>query len=104
MRHCLALCTARAPLATIFTPMHIRSYWIPGSYAPALSEKCNSFLRLLKNKGFKEERMTKVGWHAIGKSTTLESNKSPPRYGGEKGTTPYHRKGYVGPTFNDLDA
>ena len=25
-----------------------RSYWIPGSYAPALSEKCNSFLRLLK--------------------------------------------------------
>jgi hypothetical protein len=76
MRHCLALCTARAPLATIFTPMHIRSYWIPGSYAPALSEKCNSFLRLLKNKGFKEERMTKVGLHAIGKSTTLESNKS----------------------------
>ena len=22
-----------------------RSYWIPGAYAPALSEKCNSFLR-----------------------------------------------------------
>jgi hypothetical protein len=41
-----------------------------------LSEKRNSFLRLLKNKGFKEERMTKVGLHAIGKSTTLESNKS----------------------------
>jgi hypothetical protein len=54
-----------------------RSYWIPGAYAPALSEKCNSFLRLLKNKGFKEERMTKVGLYAIGKSTTLESNKSP---------------------------
>ena len=53
-----------------------RSYWIPGAYAPALSEKCNSFLRLLKNKGFKEERMTKVGLYAIGKSTTLESNKS----------------------------
>jgi hypothetical protein len=43
-----------------------------------LSEKHNSFLRLLKNKGFKEERMTKVGLYAIGKSTTLESNKSLP--------------------------
>jgi hypothetical protein len=54
----------------------IRSYWIPGSYAPALSEKGNSFLRLLKNKGFREESMTKVGVDAIGTSTTLESNKS----------------------------
>jgi hypothetical protein len=54
-----------------------RSYWIPGSYAPALSEKGNSFLRLLKNKGFREESMTKVGLYAIGTSTTLESNKSP---------------------------
>jgi hypothetical protein len=53
-----------------------RSYWIPGSYAPALSEKCNSLLRLLKNKGFKEESMTKVGVYAIDTSTTLESNKS----------------------------
>jgi hypothetical protein len=33
----------------------VRSYWIPGSYAPLLSEKHNSFLRLLKNKAFKEE-------------------------------------------------
>ena len=41
-----------------------------------MSEKHNSFLRLLKKKGFKEERMTKVGLDAIGKSTTLESNKS----------------------------
>ena len=55
---------------------HRRSYWIPGASAPALSEKNNSFLRLLKNKGFKEESMTKVGLYAIGKSTTLESNKS----------------------------
>ena len=54
-----------------------RSYWIPGSYAHALSEKGNSFLRLLKNKGFREEGMTKVGLYAIGTSTTLESNKSP---------------------------
>jgi hypothetical protein len=43
-----------------------------------LSEKHNSFLRLLKNKGFKEESMTKVGLDAIGTSTTLESNKSHP--------------------------
>jgi hypothetical protein len=41
-----------------------------------LSENRNSFLRLLKNKGFKDERMTKVGLCAIGQSTTLESNKS----------------------------
>jgi len=53
-----------------------RSYWIPGSYAPALSEKRSSFLRLLKNRGFKEERMTKIKLYAIGTSTTLESNKS----------------------------
>ena len=31
-----------------------RSYWIPGSYAPTLSENHNSFLRLLKNKDFKK--------------------------------------------------
>ena len=56
--------------------MDDRSYWIPGSYAPALSEKRHSFLRLLKNKSFKEKRMTKVGWYALSNSTTLESNKS----------------------------
>ena len=55
-----------------------RSYWIPGAYAPALSEKRNSLLRLLKNKSFKEERMPKVEWYALGNSTTLESNKSLP--------------------------
>jgi hypothetical protein len=53
-----------------------RSYCIPGSYAPPLSEKRNSFLRLSKNKGFKDESMTKAGLYAIGTSTTLESNKS----------------------------
>jgi hypothetical protein len=41
-----------------------------------LSEKHNSFLRLLKKKGFKKESMTTVGLYAIGTSTTLESNKS----------------------------
>jgi hypothetical protein len=53
-----------------------RSYWIPGSYAPMLSENHDSFFRLLKNKDFKEERMTKVELYAISTSTTLESNKS----------------------------
>jgi len=52
------------------------SYWIPGSYVLGLSEKGDSFLRLLKNKGFREENMTKVGLYAIGTYTTLESNKS----------------------------
>ena len=41
-----------------------------------LSEKRNLCLRLLKNKGFKDESMTKGGSYAIGTSTTLESNKS----------------------------
>ena len=44
-----------------------------------LSEKRNLCLRLLKNKGFKDEGMTKGGSYAIGTSTTLESNKSPRR-------------------------
>jgi len=56
--------------------MPSRSYWIPGSYAATLSENHDSFLRLLKNNDFKEERMTKVGLYAISTSTTLESNKS----------------------------
>jgi hypothetical protein len=41
-----------------------------------LSEKRNLCLRLLTNKGFKDESMTKGGSYAIGTSTTLESNKS----------------------------
>jgi hypothetical protein len=56
-----------------------RSYWIPGSYVPTLSENHNSFLRLLKNKDFKEGSITKVALDAVGTSTTLESNKSLPR-------------------------
>jgi hypothetical protein len=73
------------------TKFHIpslRSYWIPGSYAPASSEKRNSFLKLLNNKGFKEEGMTKVGLDAIGKSTTLESNKSLQEPTGNMSRTP----------------
>src|SRR5262249_20564131 len=53
-----------------------RSYWIPGSSAPTVSEKGNAFLRLLKNKGFKEERMATMRLDDLGTSTTLESNKS----------------------------
>ena len=34
------------------------------------------FLRALKNKGLKEEIVTKIGLDDLGKSTTLESNKS----------------------------
>ena len=34
------------------------------------------YLRPLKKKGFKEERVTTIGLYAIGTSTTLESNKS----------------------------
>ena len=56
--------------------MSKRSYRIPGAFAPRLSKKRNAFLRLLKNKDFKEESMPKVGLYAIGISTTLESNKS----------------------------
>jgi hypothetical protein len=59
--------------------MTVRSYWIPGSYVPVLSEQRNSFSGLLKNKGSKEERKTKVGLDAIDTSTTLESNKSLPQ-------------------------
>jgi len=33
----------------------------------------------LKKKGFKKERVTKVGVYDLGTSTTLESNKSHPR-------------------------
>jgi hypothetical protein len=41
-----------------------------------LSEKRNPFSGLLKKKGSKEKRKTKVVLDAIGTSTTLASNKS----------------------------
>ena len=53
-----------------------RSYWIPGSYALALSEKHNSLFKTLKNKGFTEEKMAKIELYTISTSTTLEANKS----------------------------
>jgi hypothetical protein len=62
-----------------------------GAYAPLVSEKRHSCLRLLKNKAFKEERRTKNAVYAIGECTTLESNKSltgftwwDPQSGGER--------------------
>jgi hypothetical protein len=67
---------SRAPNAAASALLGHALIGFRGSYAPALSENRNSFLRLLKNKDFKEERMTKVGLYAIGSSTTLESNKS----------------------------
>src|SRR5262249_16037723 len=36
------------------------------------------YLRPLKKKGFKEDRVTTIGLYDIGTSTTLESNKSLP--------------------------
>ena len=47
-----------------------------GLMLQALFEKHDSFLRPLKKKGFKEERVTAIGLDDMGKSTTLESNKS----------------------------
>jgi hypothetical protein len=41
-----------------------------------LSEKGNVLLRPLKKKGFKEEWVTTMRLDDLGKSTTLESNKS----------------------------
>jgi hypothetical protein len=46
----------------------VRSYWIPGSYIFTLSERRNPFLRPLKKKGFKEERITTMGVYDIGTS------------------------------------
>jgi hypothetical protein len=45
----------------------------------------------LKKKGFKEERVTKVGLDAIGTSTTLESNKSLEQYVKVLGTSFWFR-------------
>jgi hypothetical protein len=41
-----------------------------------LPKALNSFLRLLKDKNFEDDRMTKFGLYVITYSTTLESNKS----------------------------
>ena len=53
-----------------------RSYWIPGSSAPTVPEKCTAFARPLKNKGFAEEKVTTMRLDDLDTSTTLGSNKS----------------------------
>ena len=50
-----------------------------------MSEKGNAFLRPLKKKGLKEERVTTVRLDDLGKTTTLESNKSQKKIPGESG-------------------
>ena len=58
------------------TPFSGGSYWIPGSYASMLFKNLTPFSRSLKNQGFKEEMMAKIGLYDIVKPTTPESNKS----------------------------
>ena len=41
-----------------------------------MAKKRSVFLRPLKNKGCKEDRVAKVGANGLDNSTTLESNKS----------------------------
>jgi hypothetical protein len=48
-------------------------FW--GLVRPRCSRNTNH-LKLLQNKGFKEESMTKIELYALGTSTPLESNKS----------------------------
>jgi hypothetical protein len=47
----------------------------------ALFEKHNSFLRPLKKKGFKEERVTTIGLYDIGKSHDPGIQQEPPALG-----------------------
>src|SRR5215831_9044698 len=54
-----------------------RSYWIPGSSAPALPEKGNALIKPLIKKGFQEDKVTTMRLDDLDTSTTLESNKSP---------------------------
>jgi hypothetical protein len=54
---------------------HLCLHFLPlFQHVVAIYKTCNQ--SLLKNKGFKEEKMTQVGLYAIGTSTPLESNKS----------------------------
>jgi hypothetical protein len=53
-----------------------RSYAIPGSSAPTLSEKCHPFFRPWHKKGCKEDRVTRMRLHNLSPSTILASNTS----------------------------
>ena len=50
-----------------------------GLMLQTLFEKHNAFLRPLKKKGFKEERVTTIGWYDIGKSHDPGIQQEPPR-------------------------
>jgi hypothetical protein len=62
-----------------------------------LSEKRNSFFRLWKTKGFKEESMAKVGLYAIGTAAILESNKSLLQIPGNYPRNTRSRSGFLAP-------
>ena len=65
-----------APQPANTSPSVERSYWMPGSEAPTLSEKRHSCVWLLKNTGFQGGRTAKVRLYALGTSPTLASNTS----------------------------
>jgi len=46
----------------------------------AVFEKPNSFLRPLKKKGFKEERVTTMGWYDLGTSHDPGIQQEPQRH------------------------
>jgi hypothetical protein len=47
---------------------------------PAVFEKPNSFLRPWKKKGFKEERVTTMGWYDLGTSHDPGIQQEPQRH------------------------
>ena len=55
----------------------------------AVFEKHNSFLRPLKKKGFKEERVTTIGWYDIGKSHDPGIQQEPIQKSGIRNSTTY---------------
>lgn len=62
------------------------------------SENFYSFLKTLKYKGFKEERITKIGLHDIRKSMPLEAIRAAP-----KSLQRDSRRPHEGDDFDDLD-
>jgi len=56
---------SRIPLRDIASGMPPRSYWIPGSEASMVPRNLHLFLRALKNKGLKNEIVTKIGLYDL---------------------------------------
>jgi hypothetical protein len=79
--------SGRVPLSTCrcnndFQCLNVNSIALigfQGLMLQALSEKHNSFLRPLKKKGFKEERVTTIGLYDIGKSHDPGIQQEPPQ-------------------------